>query len=167
MMRFLRFIFLLLSISPVFADTIDRYMNIVDNIPKMEMKADPDAQVWVRSARNVINLTCESIAETLTLTNNTASQRHSPLFCLPGNTSIDAPFLNQLIQQTYRNISSPTDVKDRMTVSEVALLGLMQKFPCTAQGMPIAVTAPSNSLMSSSEMMHVGAIDQAEGFRPL
>lgn len=157
----------MLSMNTVFADTIDRYMNIVDNIPKMEMKADPDAQVWVRSARNVIDLTCESIAETLTLTNNTALQRHSPLFCLPGNTSIDAPFLNQLIQQTYRNISSPTDVKDKMTVSEVALLGLMQKFPCTPQGLPIAATSNSNPLMSSSEMIHVGAIDKNQGFRPL
>jgi hypothetical protein len=73
-------------------------MNIVDSIPKMEMNADPDAQVWVRSARNVIVLTCESIGETLTLLNKAAFPNHHPLFCMPGNTLIDAQFLNNLIQ---------------------------------------------------------------------
>ena len=98
MKSYLRYIILMLTVHCAYADTIDRYMNIVDSIPKMEMNADPDAQVWVRSARNVIVLTCESIGETLTLLNKAAFPNHHPLFCMPGNTLIDAQFLNNLIQ---------------------------------------------------------------------
>jgi len=160
------YILFIFTINAAYADTIDRYMNIVDSIPKMEMKADPDAQVWVRSARNVIVLTCESIGETLALANRAASQSHHPLFCLPGNTQIDSQALNHLIQQTYRSMSSPTVEKDKMTVSEVALLGLTQKFPCTQDGLPVVTAKPKHALMSSSEMVHQGAVDTLQGFRP-
>ncbi len=112
------------------ADTIDHYMNIANNIPQMEMKADPQAQAWARSARNILILTSESIAESLTLANETSTRGGSPLYCLPPSASLNGKMLNDLIQQTYREISSQQSDKDKMTVSQVALLGLSKQYPC-------------------------------------
>ncbi len=49
MRRFI-FLFLMVSVS-TYADTIDHFINIANNIPQMEMKADPQSQAWARSAR--------------------------------------------------------------------------------------------------------------------
>lgn len=114
----------------VHADTINNYMNIANNIPQMEMKADPQAQAWARSARNVLTITSESIAETLTQANETAKTQGRPIFCLPQGTQLNSIVMNELIQQTYKEISSQQSDKDRMTVSQVALLGVSKKFPC-------------------------------------
>lgn len=128
-MRFIICLCLMLSVS-AHADTIDHYMNIASNIPQMEMKADQQSQAWARSARTVLILTSESIAETLTLSNDSARQAGAPLFCIPPGTPLDAAALNDLIQQTYREISSQQSDKNKMTVSQVALLGLSKKYPC-------------------------------------
>ncbi len=126
-----RIIFLLLTISlNTYADTIDHYMNIVSNIPQMEMKADPESQAWARSARNILILTSESIAESLMLANENAQRAGRPLFCLPPSTQLSAEDLNNLIQQTYRDISSQDSDKNKMTVSQVALLGVSKQYPC-------------------------------------
>lgn len=155
MSKAIRFILIIIMTQTVYADTIERYMNIVDSIPKMEMKADTEAQVWVRSARNVVTLTCESIAETLMFTNQAAVANHKPLFCLPSDVTLDAAFLNNLIQETYRNMPTPSDVKDKMSVSEVALLGVTHKFPCHQAISPTHLTS---SLKSSGEMLHVSGL---------
>src|SRR3990167_7267684 len=105
MKRFLGCIVLGLFVSDVEADAIGRYMNIANNIPKMEMKADLDAQAWARSARNILTLTSETVAESLTLANTTATQHGSPLFCLPAQTQLNAADMDALIQQTYRTLS--------------------------------------------------------------
>lgn len=154
MRRFLSFIgccsLFAMSVS---ADTIERYMDVVDSIPKMEMKADPDAQIWVRSARNILNLTCESIAETLMAANKAATERGKPLFCLHAKKEgLDPGFLNTLIQKTYHGLSKPKEMKDIMTVSEVALIGLMQSYPCTASSEP---EHASHAFSSFSHMSHV------------
>lgn len=129
-----RFMFLFLfALNNVHADTIDHFMNIANNIPQMEMKADPQAQAWARSARTVLILTSESIAETLMLSNETAKQQGMPLFCPPPGTQINGTMLNELIQQTYRSISSQQSDKDKMTVSQVALVGLKKQYPCQQQ----------------------------------
>ena len=62
-MRSLTFLFILLLSCYAKADTIDNYMNIANNIPQMEMKADPQAQAWARSARHVLDVTSESIGK--------------------------------------------------------------------------------------------------------
>lgn len=131
-MRAIIFLFSLISLH-AYADTIDHFMSIANNIPQMEMKADQQSQTWARSARTVLTLTCESIAETLTLTNETAKQHGSPLFCFPPNVQLSATTLNDLIQQTYKEISSQQSDKDKMTVSQVALLGLSKQYPCQPQ----------------------------------
>ena len=139
-MRSFIFLFLMISTS-AYADTIDHFMNIANNIPQMEMKADQQAQAWARSARTVLILTSESIAETLTLSNETAKQLGTPLFCLPPNVQLSATILNDLIQQTYRDISSQQSDKDKMTVSQVALLGLRKQYPCQQQAAAVKPAA--------------------------
>lgn len=128
-MRYIIYVFLMLSAN-AYTDTIDHYINIANNIPQMEMKADQQSQAWARSARTVLILTSESIAETLMLSNETASRAGAPLFCIPPGVQLDATTLNDLIQQTYREISSQQSDKNKMTVSQVALLGLGKKYPC-------------------------------------
>lgn len=142
-MRHIVFLFLLLS-GLVSADTIDHYMNIANNIPQMEMKADPQSQAWARSARNILVLTCESIAESLVLANETAKERGPPLYCIPQGVKLSGENLNDLIQQTYREISSQQSDKNTMTVSQVALMGIRKKYPCQSQN------------TSNNQMLHMG-----------
>lgn len=116
---------------PAFSDTIDHYMNIANNIPQMELKADLQAQAWARSARTVLVLACDSVNDTLMLANDNAKAKGAPLFCLPAGTQISPDSLNELIQQTYKE--SQQNDKDKLTVSQVALMGLMKKYPCASQ----------------------------------
>ena len=39
------------------ADTINNYIDIANNIPQMEIKADPQAQAWARSAHHILTIT--------------------------------------------------------------------------------------------------------------
>lgn len=112
------------------ADTIKSYMGIANNIPQMEIKADPQAQAWARSARNVLTITSESIEETMTQANEIAKRQGKPLFCLPPGVQLNSTKLNDLIQQTYKEISSQQSDKDMMTVSQVAWIGVSKNFPC-------------------------------------
>ena len=156
MIRSLFCIFLGMVLTPVHADAIGRYINIANNIPKMEMKADPEAQAWARSGRNILNLTSETIAESLMSANTSATQRGAPLFCLPANTHLSATDMNNLIQKTYREISSPDSEKENITVSQVALLGMVQQYPCGQQSSAGNVSA--NAMMQTERgMMHMSA----------
>lgn len=128
-----RIILLLIISTSAWADTIDHFMNIVRNIPQMEMKADPQSQAWARSARNILALTSESVAESLTFANETATRAGKPLFCLPANTQLSADVMNNLIQQTYNEISSQESDKNKMTVSQVAMMGITKQYPCKQQ----------------------------------
>ena len=115
------------------ADTIDHYMNIVNNIPQMEMKADAQSQAWAKSARNILLLTSESITESLILANETATKKGMPFFCLPAGVKLNSVMVNELIQQTYNEITSQPSDKNNMTVSQVALVGLSKQYPCVQQ----------------------------------
>jgi len=116
------------------ADTIDHYMNIANQIPQMEIKADPQSQTWARSARTVMTLTCDNIIDSLNLANHLVTQKGQPLFCLPAETQLTTEQLDSLIQQTYRENQSQTSDKNKMTVSQVALMGLEKQFPCEKAG---------------------------------
>lgn len=128
----MRLLFIILSVvaNVAYADTIDNYMKIANNIPIMEMKADTQAQAWARSARHVLTITCESIAETLMQTNEAASHQGKPLFCLNNGVQLNSKIMNELIQQTYKEISSQQSDKNKMTVSQIALLGVSKHYPC-------------------------------------
>lgn len=132
---------------PNYADTMDHYMGIVNNIPKMEIKADGQAQIWAKSARNVLLLTCESVAESLTIANTAASRQNAPLFCLPPTVFLDGGMLHNLVQQTYRDLSSQESDKAKMTVSEVALYALTKNYPCTTP--QAAVRKPKIRILSA------------------
>jgi predicted ATPase with chaperone activity len=121
---------LALLTSTAQADTIDNYMNIADNIPQMEMKADQQAQAWARSARHVLTITSESIAETVMQANEAARSQGKPIFCLPAGTELNAALVNNLIQETYKELSSQQSDKNKMTVSQIAWLGISKKYPC-------------------------------------
>lgn len=141
--------FLLISLislcGSLHADTINNYMNIANNIPIMEIKADPQAQAWARSAHHVLTITCESIAETMIQANETAKSQGKPIFCIPQGTQLNSMTLNDLIQQTYKEVSSQQSDKDKMTVSQIAWLGVSKKYPCQQ----------NTTLLK--EIMHVGA----------
>lgn len=128
-MRLLLIGFIFLS-HCVNADTIKNYMNIANNIPQMEVKADPQAQAWARSARHVLTITCESIEETMLQANEIAKQQGKPIFCLPDGVQLNSITLNELIQQTYKDISSQQSDKDSMTVSQIAWIGVSKKYSC-------------------------------------
>jgi len=113
-----------------FADTMLHFMNIANQIPKMEMKADPQAQAWARSARNVLIITCESIAETIIEANDYAKKQGTPLFCMHDNNSLSATVLNELIQKTYKELAVPQKQKDSMTVSQLAWVAMQKNYPC-------------------------------------
>ena len=122
-------------------------MNIANNIPQMELKADPQAQAWARSARHVLDVTSESIAETITQANDLVKSQGKPLFCLPANMSLNAATLNTIIQQTYKDISSQQSDKDKMTISQVAWLGVTKNYPCQQN-------ATNNQMQSLRALMH-------------
>ena len=109
-------------------------MRISDNIPKMELKADREAQAWARSARNVLMITQETIAETLEQANKVASmQQGKPLFCMPYGKTLDPITMGEILSETYKRIPGQPNDKDKMRISEVAWLGIMQAYPCQTQ----------------------------------
>ncbi len=123
---------LLLGSNCATADTIDHYMNIANNIPQMEMKADEQSQAWARSARTVLTLACDGIVDSLILANENAKQQGQPLFCLASGSSVSPEMLNDMIQQTYRSLGTSQTEKDKMTVSQIALIGMQKQYPCSA-----------------------------------
>lgn len=129
-MRLLLGTLLMVSSFYTRADTMEHFMNVSNQIPQMEMKADPQSQAWARSARNILIITNESIAETLTQANELAKNQGNPLFCLPFGATLDATTLNGIILQTYRDISSQQSDKNKMTISQVAWLGVTKTYPC-------------------------------------
>lgn len=131
-MRFWFLSSMLAVFSSSYADTINNYMSIADNIPQMEMKADAQSQAWARSAHHVLTITAESIAETLNQTNEIARSQGRPIFCLPAGAQLTSATLNDIIQMTYKNLSSADGDKDKMTVSQVALQGITKQYPCQA-----------------------------------
>ena len=132
-MRLLLLPLILFVASASYADTIEHYMDIHNNIPQMEMKADPQAQAWARSARHVLIVTNETIAETLNQANELAKNQGSPLFCLPAGVELNEVTMNGLIAKTYQDISSQQSDKDKMTVSQIAWMGITKAYPCGKQ----------------------------------
>lgn len=135
------FILLLLNLLWIYstytqADTIDNYMNVYNAIPQMELKADFDSQVWARSARNVLAIANETIAETLMKANDEAKLKNHPFFCFLAGETLTADLLGEIILNTYKNISSQQSDKNKMTVSQIAWLGLQKKYPCKTTNAP-------------------------------
>lgn len=116
-----------------FSDTMEHYLGIANQIPQMEMKADPKSQSWARSGRSVLALTNEAIAETLLQTNETATRAGHPFFCLPTGVQLNATVLNSIILNTFRDIGSQPNEKNKMSISQVAFMGVIKTYPCQAE----------------------------------
>lgn len=129
----IKFILFFLCSFHNYADTIERYMGIANNITRMEIKADPNAQAWARSARNVLLLTGESIWESLSIMNQISTEKGQPLFCIRSSETISAERMNDLIQESYGKLNMPDDQKNKMTVAQVALMGIQQHYPCQVE----------------------------------
>lgn len=111
---------------PLFADTIVKYAGISKNIMQMALKADPKSQAWVRSARSILAVTDETVAQTVTAMNVLAQQSGTPLLCPPVSTKIDGPAIHKLLQDKVAHLDSG----DRRTISEVVIEGLKKRYPC-------------------------------------
>jgi hypothetical protein len=154
-MKKLTVLFLILISANSYADTIAHYMEIANNIPRMEMKADEQAQTWARSARNVILLSSESIWESLNIANQTQAKNGTPLFCVPNPSMITAESMADLIQYTYESLNGQD--KEHLTVAQVALMGLQKKYPCapSTNNQP-SVTIQARGTSPVAKMMHMG-----------
>ena len=156
-MRYLFFMLLQILACCLHADTMKHYMAISERLPQMEMKADSKAQAWARSARSVMTLTNESIAETLLQANDIATRQGHPLFCLPPAVNLNAVTLNGIIVNTYRDISSQQQDKETMTVSEVAWLGVTKLYPCHTSTHKKHITSAALGRRQNS-LLHMDAL---------
>lgn len=126
------------------ADTVANYMTIVENIPKMAMKADEQSQAWVRSARNIITSTDETMLQTIIAMNASAAKNGKPIFCFSPGKPFDATTVDQIIQKTYAELLKMQGTSvGTMTVSDVLMVGMASQYSCAAS--PLASTLPMNS----------------------
>lgn len=154
-----RFIFLILVIlhQPLYADKIIKFMNVANSIPRMEMKPDANSQAWAKSARNILLLTAESIWESLYSANQANTQAGAALFCVAKQEDMNAEQMTDLIKDTYQHLSMSDDEKNQLSVAQVALIGLQQKYGCNSTGnrsQPF-VQVRSKSPSLAQKMLHV------------
>ena len=124
---------MIIAAFSVQADTMEHFVSIFNEIPKMEIKADPQSQAWARSARNVLAVTTETIAETLMQANEYATSQGKPLFCLPISVQLNSATMSDIIVKAYQDLSSQQSDKGKMTVSQIAWLGVTKNYPCQQQ----------------------------------
>ena len=151
-MKFCYFILGLFLNVNLWADTIGQFMIVSENINRMEMKADSESQAWVRSARNVLLLTSESIWESLNIANQSAH-----LFCMPQDATMNAEAMTDLIKTKYQQIPGSDIDKNKLTVAQVGLMALQEKYPCkTMQSTSPQVTITHHGSSPVQKMVHIG-----------
>ncbi len=143
---------LVLLMGNSWSDTIDNYQHISKSIPKMEIKADEQSQAWARSARHVLTITNESIAETLIALNSEAAKQGKPFFCLPQNQQLSAEHLGQLIQEYTQNLGQQS-ANNRPTVSRIAFEAVVKKYPCQSGNR----NTFSSLMQTNADMQHADA----------
>jgi hypothetical protein len=151
-MKILKLLCLISASSLVYADTIGQYMTVANNITRMEMKADAEAQAWVRSARNVLLLTSESIWESLSIANDNANHH---LFCVSDTNRMSAETMTDLIKDSYQQLNMPEAEKNQFTVAKIALLGLQKKYPCGPQASS-QISVQHHGESPIKKMAHIG-----------
>ena len=120
--------------TTLFADTLGKYASIARNIPSMELKADAQSQAWARSARSVLGVTDEAIAQSVVAMNLLALKNGTPLICAPPETKIDTAMIHTILAKHIA--SMPADDVSR-SISEVVVTILTNQYPChqTAKNM--------------------------------
>ena len=144
-----KLLLLILIYQPLYADKIIKFMNVANSIPRMEMKADANAQAWAKSARNILLLTAESIWESL----SAANQAGTPLFCVANQADISAEKMTDLIKETYLHLNMGDDEKNQLSVAQVALMGLQQQYSCNRKHPFVQIHNKRPSL--AQKMLHV------------
>lgn len=145
-MRLKFFLTTFLLATSVQADSIESYMKIANNIPKMEIQADAQSQAWARSARNVIIVTNDAIAETMLQGNAIAKKKGRPIFCLPQGVVLNAATMDAIIKQGSQDLTATPEERKKISVSTIAWQGVINKFPC------------NGASDASNRMAHVAAI---------
>lgn len=118
---------LILWHTTLFADTLGKYASIARNIPSMELKADAQSQAWARSARSVLGVTDEAIAQSVVAMNLLALKNGTALICYPPETKIDTPMIHTILAKHIA--SMPADDANR-SISEVVVTILTNQYPC-------------------------------------
>ena len=144
-MRLLLIIITLFHCLIAQADSIASYMKIANNIPKMEIQADPKSQALARSSRNVLIITTEAIAETMLQANDIAKQKGAPLFCLPKGMKLDASSMDALIKKGAQKLRVSAKEQSSISVSKIAWDEVISEYSC------------QNKIAMSNRMAHVVA----------
>lgn len=109
------------------ADTIAKYANIAKSIPAAKLKADQKAQTWARSARSILDVTEESIAQTIQAMQQLAAKQGKPLFCLKNDADINTAQIHQILESKIQSLAAADANK---TISEVVIEALASNYPC-------------------------------------
>jgi hypothetical protein len=124
------------------ADTMGKYMGIARSIPNLALKADDKSQAWARSARSILAVTDETIAQTINAMNKLAAQDGQPILCMPKGTALNGKTVHELLQNKAKSLSED---EGGLTISSVAASVLKERYPCSqvpAAGMGFMAPAP-------------------------
>ena len=127
MKKFILLSFLLTILSTAYSDTIGKYASIAKEIPKARLTADPKSQAWARSARSILNVTEETLAQTIQSMQALASKHNTPLLCLPAGQQIDNNLIHHTLEQLVNNFS-PKDADK--SISQAVIEQLEAQYPC-------------------------------------
>ena len=126
---------LLSSLKIVYADTIGKYAQIAKSIPEMSLKADPQSHAWARSARSILAITDETIAETINVMNQLATKHGTPLLCITQEKPLNAQVVHTVLAQLIQKL---TPAQAAQSISESLLQQLQISYPCKTQSFTYA-----------------------------
>lgn len=129
----------------IHADTIGKYAGIAKNIPAARMKADAKAQAWAHSARTVLDVTEETISQTIASMQSLSQKQNAPIFCLPNGKTIDTGMVHQILEQSVTNLAS---IDANKTISEIVIEKLATAYPCNGVVKPLQQA--NNSMFGNS-----------------
>lgn len=113
-----------------FADTIGKYAEIAQNIPKMSLKADEQAQAWARSAKSILAVTDETMAQTIQAMNQLAYKHNSPLLCLPQGNEVTPELIHETLEKIIAHLRPEQSTQ---TISNILVQQLQDDFSCQAK----------------------------------
>lgn len=137
------------------ADTLGKYAGIAKSIPQARLKADPQSQAWARSARSILDVTEETIAQTIQSMQALALQQQQAIFCLPQGQSLDTAKVHQVLEQLIANIN---ETEAKQTISEAVIAKLAADYSCSkTKFKQSANSSPQTGLFNQEpyQMAHV------------
>ena len=122
-----------------YADTIGKYAKIAKSIPQMSLKADPQSQAWMRSAKSILAITDETVAQTIMAMNQLAKSQGRPLICLPDGKVIDGDTVHGILAS---KIQGDVDENAPDTISNIVTQELVKTYPCNGARKHLAEVWP-------------------------